>query len=404
VTGVDARTRADGTARFVWRLGLALGGQTLRVTSGVEPDIATLDITATATTNLVRALGGDDTSLCAVDQAGQLGCWRPLADASQPPQFVPHGTAERFVAMAVHPRATGGGRGCAVAVTHRLWCFETRDGAVTELDEVAGAYPAFTALFTGADGQGVRVPFCGLTADGVAWCWGENATGVLGDGGTDGRDAPATVATALRFRKLAVGSRHACGLAITGGISCWGSNASAQLGAPAGEGPITLPRRVTEDIDFVDVALPSNRASCGVAIGGGGAWCWGNKHDLGIGPLALALVDGDVTHRAINLSELPSPTAIARIDGAAVGVSAAAAGHWWGDLTRDVAFVATVSPRPFVRTLGFRALAMNATRGLVCGPTSGPDDALLCGRVATLTGYPSYQAMPELAGFGVPFP
>lgn len=404
VTSVDARTRADGTARFLWRLGLALGPQTLRVTSGAAAAVAPLAITATATTNRLRALGGSDSGLCALDLAGRLGCWSPLADTDHPPTLVSHPTELRFTALALYRLASGAHRGCAVTTGGRVWCFDVVGGTVSDLAEVPGSYPVLAGITTGSSDLDADPPFCGLAADGAAWCWGSNADGVLGDGSTTDRGVPGPVATAVRFTKLAVGSRHACGLTASGSIWCWGSNDAAQIGLAAGAAPITAPRRIVESISFSDVAVVTDHATCGVGIGGGGAWCWGRKLDLGIGPLAIALIEGPSTPQAIYVSNLVSPLALGRLDDAVVAVGPPGNAAWWGDLSADVELVTTIVPRPFVRSPGFRSLAMPASSGIVCGATTAGDDALLCGRMTALTGYRAHGSNPEFAGLGMPFP
>lgn len=404
VTSIDARTRADGTARFTWRLGLALGPQTLRVASGATAGVEPLTVTATATTNRLRALGGSDDGLCALDLAGRLGCWEPLVDVVHPSALVLHPTDQRFTALAMYRFRSGSHRGCAVATTARIWCFDLDGATVRNLAEVPGSYPALGGITTGSSDLDANPPFCGLAADGAAWCWGSNADGVLGDGSTTDRGVPGPVATAVRFTKVAVGSRHACGLAAAGSIWCWGSNDAAQVGLAAGSVPITTPRRIIESISFSDVAVVTNHATCGVGIGGGGAWCWGRKLDLGIGPLAIGLIDGPSTPQAIYLSDLVSPLALGRLDDAVVAVGPPGNAAWWGDLTADVELITTIVPRRFVRSPGFRSLAMPASSGIVCGATTGGDDALLCGRITALTGYRSHGVSPEFAGFGVPFP
>jgi hypothetical protein len=247
-------------------------------------------------------------------------------------------------------------------------------------------------------------PFCGLAAGGAAWCWGGNSSGVLGDGTTVDRNSPVPVVTAVQFTKLSTGSQHACGVSASGSIWCWGSNESAQVGLPPGGGAVPVPRRMTELITFSDVGVITNHATCGVGIGGGGAWCWGRKIDLGIGALALGLIDGPATPQAIFVSDLVSPLAIGRLDGAAIAVGPPGNAAWWGDLSADVDLIASVGPRPFVKTIGLRSLAMAASSGVVCGAATGGDDEYLCGRITALTGYPSHAPHPEFAGFGMPFP
>src|SRR5690349_63600 len=71
---------------------------------------------------------------------------------------------------------------------------------------------------------------CGLNIDGVAYCWGLNDHGQLGDGTTTDRTAPVAVAGGLTFLGLTVGGDHSCGLSTTGPWFCWGANESGQLG------------------------------------------------------------------------------------------------------------------------------------------------------------------------------
>ena len=76
---------------------------------------------------------------------------------------------------------------------------------------------------------------CVLTAEGVAYCWGENDGGQLGDGSTAYRAEPAAVSGNLRFSALATGAGHTCGLATDSRAYCWGFNPYGQVGRPGSE-------------------------------------------------------------------------------------------------------------------------------------------------------------------------
>jgi alpha-tubulin suppressor-like RCC1 family protein len=89
----------------------------------------------------------------------------------------------------------------------------------------------FVDLFAGG------VVTCGLTADGVAYCWGGNAVGQVGAGSSGAvLSAPTRVAGDLKFRKLSIGAlgaaerQHVCGITIAGRLYCWGSGSSGAAG------------------------------------------------------------------------------------------------------------------------------------------------------------------------------
>jgi alpha-tubulin suppressor-like RCC1 family protein len=92
---------------------------------------------------------------------------------------------------------------------------------------VAGGL-SFVALTAGGSGT------CGLTSGGVAYCWGYNVFGQLGDATTQDRSVPTPVAGALNFGQLTKGSAdrlgHTCGRTTAGTVYCWGYNGAGQLG------------------------------------------------------------------------------------------------------------------------------------------------------------------------------
>ena len=72
---------------------------------------------------------------------------------------------------------------------------------------------------------------CALDAAGTAYCWGDNEDGELGNGTTSlGSMVPVQVATTLRFRSLSAGFAHVCGISLDGILYCWGGNADGELG------------------------------------------------------------------------------------------------------------------------------------------------------------------------------
>lgn len=82
------------------------------------------------------------------------------------------------------------------------------------------------ALLTGGDRH-----TCGLTTEQVAYCWGGNSAGQLGNGAqTVDEYSPFPVVGGLRFDVLDAGRSHTCGVTTGGELYCWGSNYAGQLG------------------------------------------------------------------------------------------------------------------------------------------------------------------------------
>jgi len=123
---------------------------------------------------------------------------------------------------------------------------------------------------------------CGVTAAGVAYCWGDNMKGQLGDGTTTARPTPTLVSapSGVSFTNLSAGWEHNCGLTVEGIVYCWGANADGQLGdstitwgrpAPA---PVVAPA----GIRFATLSAGRNY-NCGLTADGS-AYCWGSN-DIG---------------------------------------------------------------------------------------------------------------------------
>jgi alpha-tubulin suppressor-like RCC1 family protein len=130
---------------------------------------------------------------------------------------------------------------------------------------------------------------CALTADGTAYCWGENRFGQLGDGTTRTGFVPTPVLTSLKFTSIATSSgfatggnvalptttvgvtAHTCALTSAGTPYCWGWNGNGQLG----DGTTTTrlsPVPVSGNLTLTQIAL-GGAYTCGMQ--GNAVWCWG---------------------------------------------------------------------------------------------------------------------------------
>jgi alpha-tubulin suppressor-like RCC1 family protein len=113
---------------------------------------------------------------------------------------------------------------------------------------------------------------CGVTADGVAYCWGRNTDGQLGDGTTTNRTTPVAVSGSLRFLRftsLSAGFRYTCGVATGDNVYCWGHNNAGQLGDGT-----TTDRTTPVHVGVFKSVSAGGAHTCGPASGGVG-YCWG---------------------------------------------------------------------------------------------------------------------------------
>ena len=165
---------------------------------------------------------------------------------------------------------------------------------------------------------------CGLTAGGTVYCWGDNRKGQLGDGTGGARARPVAVAGSLAFRALSAGAEFACGLTTKGAAHCWGNNEKGQLGNGTSGGQANEPVAVTGGFVFHAISAGSEFA-CGLTTAGA-AYCWGGNGNgqLGEGTASdragpVAVTAGLVFH------------AISAGAGFACGLTTGGAAYCWGD-------------------------------------------------------------------------
>ncbi|MCX5988680.1 MAG: hypothetical protein NTV35_06575, partial [Chloroflexi bacterium] len=187
--------------------------------------------------------------------------------------------------------AVGNIHTCGLTITHIAYCWGANgngalgDGTTDSHHlpvEVSGGH-TFSMIAAGSEHT------CGVEADTfTAWCWGLGDYGQLGGGTTTNQPLPVEVSGGHTFSTISAGSYHTCGLTSAGAAWCWGRGTTGQLG----DGSITdVPRpvEVSGGLTFSMIAAGAEH-TCGVASGTFAAWCWGFKESgqLGDGTLLHA--------------------------------------------------------------------------------------------------------------------
>jgi alpha-tubulin suppressor-like RCC1 family protein len=186
--------------------------------------------------------------------------------------------------------SAGGGGSCAVE-SGKAYCWGGNgEGSLGDGSTAASSRPVavdtsgalagktLTQISAGSDGD-----TCALDTAGAAYCWGDNQLGALGAGSTASySDVPVAVDTSgvlagKVLTQISTGDVHTCALDSTGMAYCWGDNGSGELGDGS---------RVTPDVPVVvdTSGMPAGQAFTQISAGqsdtcaldtAGAAYCWG---------------------------------------------------------------------------------------------------------------------------------
>jgi alpha-tubulin suppressor-like RCC1 family protein len=277
VSGGQAVSGADGVAAPVqWILATTIGLNTLTATSPAVP-AASVSFTATGTVGppaILTAAAGEG-QIATVAGATPIAPAVLLTDAAGHP--LP-GVAVTFAVTSGGGSLTGANAltDAGGIATLGSWTLGLPPGP-NALSVTRAGVPPLTLHATGIDFpvqavSGGAATSCALDPDGKAFCWGNNASGQVGNGNTVDVRLPNAVLGGLLFGSISAGAGHTCALLADGDAYCWGDNGAGQLG-DASLVSHNLPLPVSGGLKFASIHTGAG-FTCALALDGV-AYCWG---------------------------------------------------------------------------------------------------------------------------------
>ena len=215
-----------------------------------------------------------------------LGC-REDAESPTAPEPEPAFATTATAALTFRQVSAGRDHTCGVTSEDQAYCWGENDieqlgtGSTTGPEFCLGGVACSTRPVAVLGGLRFRAVSagerhtCGITTDYLAYCWGENGGGRLGDGTMVSRSTPVAVAGGLSFRQVSAGSLHTCGVTTDNRAYCWGYNGSGQLGDGTSSDPRLTPVAVLGQLQFRQVSAGALH-TCGVTTDNR-AFCWGGN-------------------------------------------------------------------------------------------------------------------------------
>jgi alpha-tubulin suppressor-like RCC1 family protein len=186
-----------------------------------------------------------------------------------------------------------------VATVNDAGLVEAKANGVAEITASAGSESALSTVTVAIPAPAVLMVTagfyhsCALTEGGVAYCWGRNNNGQLGDASTTNSLVPVAVQGGLSFDSISAGTNHTCGVTTTGLGYCWGLGDKGQVG-DGGLGQRVAPAAVVGGHVFRSIEGGRGH-TCGLTVGGA-VFCWGGggNGELGNGATANEVVPDSV--------------------------------------------------------------------------------------------------------------
>lgn len=283
-------------------------------------------------------VGGGEGRSCGLDADGNAYCW----GGGGYPVYPRVPTAVAMPGVTFTQLSVGAWHSCAVGTNGKAYCWgsDLYGQLGDSPDKADRLVPTPVAMPAGVTVTAISAGTwhtCALASNGIAYCWGDDTNGTLGDefegGETPARTLPIEVpqpGAGVSFTQITTGFRHTCALATNDRAYCWGDDTYGQLGnGIALTQPQPDPTAVVmpEGVAFTAISA-GNGFTC--AIGSdGNTYCWGSDALGQLGNGAAVTANQPVPVAA----QLPAGVTFTRISAGfqhACALTAGGAAWCWG--------------------------------------------------------------------------
>ena len=234
----------------------------------------------------VTAIDASPTYTCAIAD-GQAYCWGAngsgrLGDGTLIDRNAPVAVSSELPAN-VTSISTGSSHTCAIA-NQEAYCWGAAGSGRLGNGNTTTYFPTPQKVSNLSSAQSITAGnqhTCAITTGNLAYCWGNNFSGQLGDGSTTSRSLPVPVTNLGVVEEISIGSSAStCALRTDGRVYCWGQGRYGALGT-GNEDDYSLPQWVSTLPEEEVVHLTSGDHDRCVILANGQLVCWGrNRYNL----------------------------------------------------------------------------------------------------------------------------
>jgi uncharacterized repeat protein (TIGR02543 family) len=248
------------------------------------PSVATAGATGAPVASPISVGGGQD---CATLTSGVVECWGN-DNLGQTGYFYSNNWPTPEQAGYFSDASTvsaGSNSSCAALSTGGVECWGYDYYGELGDNGASGQYTSspvsVVGISTATDVSQGQFSTCSVLSGGSIDCWGQNASGDLGDGNQSLSQVPVPVSSITNAASVSMGSDFACALLTTGSIDCWGDNSVGELGDGGAESSSDVPVSVSSITNAVQVSAGAESACALLATGS--IDCWGGNTDGDLG-------------------------------------------------------------------------------------------------------------------------